>query len=90
MTENDFRKLYEAEWPPFDNDVDRAVGLLAEKLYGRSSPDLTGCTSYISRKLPCGYTHAAAIMERMEERGLITPADDKGARRLIQQKRETT
>lgn len=85
---DDFRKLYECEWPSFEDDVNKAVSILAERLYGRLSPDMTGCTSYVQRKLSCGYNHAAAIMQRMEERGLITPADDKGARRLIQQERK--
>lgn len=78
----DFRKQYEVEFPPLIDDVRRAHAILAEKLYGQPTPFLTGCTSYIQRKMQCGYNHAAAIMEFMEELGGITPADNKGARQL--------
>ena len=82
MKEGDFKRLYQGEFPPLVEDVYRAHGILAEKLHNGSGRPLTGCTSYIQRKMQCGYNHAAAIMQLMEEKGWITPADNKGARML--------
>lgn len=83
MIEPDFRKEYEGTFPPLIDDVYRAHNVLAEKMYHSRDGKITGCTSYISRKMECGYNHAAAIMELMEEKGGITAADDRGARRLL-------
>lgn len=63
--------------------VTEAKTALAE-LANRKGPDkLYGCTSYVSRKLNCGYNTAAAIMEDLQRDGFITDADDHGCRRLI-------
>lgn len=40
---------------------------------------LTGCTSYIQRKMGIGYNHAAALMEHLEAE-FITPPDKHGER----------
>jgi DNA segregation ATPase FtsK/SpoIIIE-like protein len=82
MNEFEYRKQFEAEFPPLIDDVYQAHGILAEKLYAQPTPFLTGCTSYIQRKMQCGYNHAAAIMALMEEKGGITATDSKGARQL--------
>ena len=82
MNKSDYRKQFEGEFPPLIDDVYRAHNFLAEKLYSHPDRPLTGCTSYVQRKMECGYNHAAAIMELMEERGWITAADGKGARQL--------
>jgi len=82
MNKFEYRKHFEGEFPPLIEDVYRAHTILAEKLYVYPDRPLTGCTSYIQRKLECGYNHAAAILELMEEKGGITPADSKGARQL--------
>ena len=79
---DEYRKQFEVEFPPLIDDVRQAHIFLAEKLYGQTTPFLTGCTSYVQRKMQCGYNHATAVLELMEELGGITPADSKGARQL--------
>lgn len=57
-----------------------ALATLAEK-HLREKPDgLTGCTSYVQRKLQCGYNRAATLLEILEKRGVITKPDNVGAR----------
>ena len=40
-------------------------------------------TSYIQRRLGIGYNRAATIVERMEEEGLISPANHAGKREIL-------
>lgn len=40
---------------------------------------LTGCTSYVQRKMGIGYNHAAAILEHLEAE-FVTPPDSNGER----------
>jgi hypothetical protein len=81
MERDDFRKYWEAEWPPFITEAREAYRILAERLYdGRQ---LTGCTSYIQRKMSCSYRHADEIIRWLEEKGALTAMDAKGARQLM-------
>lgn len=45
--------------------------------------DKKASTSYIQRRLGIGYNKAASLIERMEEEGIITPADKVGRREVI-------
>lgn len=45
--------------------------------------DKKASTSYIQRRLGVGYNKAASLIERMEEEGIITPADKVGRREVI-------
>jgi S-DNA-T family DNA segregation ATPase FtsK/SpoIIIE len=45
--------------------------------------DKKASTSYIQRRLGIGYNKAATLIERMEEEGIITPADHVGRREVI-------
>ncbi len=45
--------------------------------------DKKASTSYIQRRLGVGYNKAASLIERMEEEGVITPADKVGRREVI-------
>lgn len=45
----------------------------------------TPSQSYLQRALRIGYNQAAAIMERLESEGLVTPPDETGRRRLRHQ-----
>lgn len=45
--------------------------------------DKKASTSYIQRRLGIGYNKAASLIERMEEEGVITPADKVGRREVI-------
>ena len=45
--------------------------------------DKKASTSYIQRRLGIGYNKAASLIERMEDEGVITPADHVGRREVI-------
>lgn len=40
-------------------------------------------TSYIQRRLSIGYNRAASLVERMEQEGLVGPANHVGKRSII-------
>ena len=40
-------------------------------------------TSYIQRRLGIGYNRAASIIERMEEEGIVGPANHAGKREIL-------
>jgi len=45
--------------------------------------DKKASTSYIQRKLRIGYNRAAALIDRMEEEGIVGPADHVGRREVL-------
>lgn len=45
--------------------------------------DKKASTSYIQRRLRIGYNRAAALIDRMEEEGIVGPADHVGRREVI-------
>lgn len=45
--------------------------------------DKKASTSYLQRRLGVGYNKAASLIERMEDEGIITPADKVGRREVI-------
>ncbi len=53
---------------------DQAVALVAR--------DRKASTSYIQRRLSIGYNRAATLIERLEEEGMIGPADHAGRREI--------
>ncbi|HEX7946525.1 MAG TPA: DNA translocase FtsK, partial [Phenylobacterium sp.] len=58
------------------NDLyDRAVAVVTRD--GKAS------TSYIQRRLQIGYNRAASLMERMEEEGVVGPANHAGKREIL-------
>ena len=40
-------------------------------------------TSYIQRRLSIGYNKAASIVERMEQEGVVSPANHAGKREIL-------
>jgi S-DNA-T family DNA segregation ATPase FtsK/SpoIIIE len=40
-------------------------------------------TSYIQRRLQIGYNRAASLMERMEQEGIVGPANHAGKREIL-------
>lgn len=48
-----------------------------------------GSTSYIQRKLRVGYARAARLMDMLEERGVIGPADGAKPREILEKRAET-
>lgn len=82
MDDATFRQQHLQQLPDWKDEVERAFGFLVEKRYHSSDENMTGCTSYIQRKLQCGYNRAATLLDMMVEQGWITEPDSRGARRL--------
>ena len=59
---------------------DQAVAIVAR--------DRKASTSYIQRRLQIGYNRAASIVERMEDEGMIGPANHAGKREIFLPERE--
>ncbi len=60
------------------NDLyDKAVAIVLR--------DKKASTSYIQRRLSIGYNRAASLIERMEQEGLISPANHAGKREILVQ-----
>ncbi len=76
-----------------DEDADQAANPLAagddesNDLYDRAVAivlrDRKASTSYIQRRLQIGYNRAASIIERMEEEGVVGPANHAGKRDIL-------
>ena len=45
--------------------------------------DRKASTSYIQRRLQIGYNRAASLMERMEQEGVVGPANHAGKRDIL-------
>uniref|UniRef100_UPI0025E55F3E DNA translocase FtsK n=1 Tax=uncultured Nitratireductor sp. TaxID=520953 RepID=UPI0025E55F3E len=58
-----------------DDPYDQAVAVVLRD--GKAS------TSYIQRRLGIGYNRAASIIERMEEEGIVGPANHAGKREIL-------
>ncbi len=54
---------------------DQAVAIVAR--------DRKASTSYIQRRLSIGYNRAASLIERMEQEGMISPANHAGKREIL-------
>ncbi|MFO1035271.1 MAG: DNA translocase FtsK 4TM domain-containing protein [Geminicoccaceae bacterium] len=71
----------QADGPLFEN------GAGGDALYNQAvqvvARDGKASTSYLQRKLSIGYNSAAKLIERMEQDGLITPADHVGRRQVL-------
>ena len=84
VTSDDEEGGEEADAPIFDKgsfgepggDVyDQAVALVLR--------DKKASTSYIQRRLQIGYNRAASLMERMENEGIVGPANHAGKREIL-------
>ncbi|MGJ8528625.1 DNA translocase FtsK 4TM domain-containing protein [Maritalea sp.] len=58
-----------------DDLYDKAVNIVLD--------DRKASTSYIQRRLSIGYNRAATIIERMEQEGVISPANHAGKREIL-------
>ncbi len=58
-----------------DDPYDKAVAIVLQ--------DRKASTSYIQRRLSVGYNKAASLIERMEQEGLISPANHAGKREIL-------
>ena len=58
-----------------DDLYDRAVAVVTR--------DRKASTSYVQRRLQIGYNRAASLIERMEQEGIIGPANHAGKREIL-------
>ncbi|MND85571.1 DNA translocase FtsK [compost metagenome] len=74
-----------------DGDGDGAVGGddggTGDDLYDRAvavvTRDRKASTSYVQRRLQIGYNRAATLIERMEQEGVVSPANHAGKRDIL-------
>ncbi|MGA0544767.1 DNA translocase FtsK 4TM domain-containing protein [Brevundimonas sp. VNH65] len=60
---------------PGDDLYDRAVAVVTR--------DRKASTSYVQRRLQIGYNRAASLIERMEQEGVVSPANHAGKRDVL-------
>ena len=78
--EGDAGDLVGGEGESGDDLFDQAVAVVAR--------DRKASTSYIQRRLQIGYNRAASLIERMEDEGMIGPADHAGKREIFLPERD--
>jgi S-DNA-T family DNA segregation ATPase FtsK/SpoIIIE len=70
-----------------NNDMFGGEGGSGDDLYDRAvavvTRDRKASTSYIQRRLQIGYNRAASLMERMEQEGVVGPANHAGKRDIL-------
>jgi S-DNA-T family DNA segregation ATPase FtsK/SpoIIIE len=70
-----------------DGGGDYGSGGSGDDLYDRAvavvTRDRKASTSYIQRRLQIGYNRAASLMERMEDEGVVGPANHAGKRDIL-------
>jgi S-DNA-T family DNA segregation ATPase FtsK/SpoIIIE len=74
-----------------DGDADGAMddggGGSGDDLYDRAvavvTRDRKASTSYVQRRLQIGYNRAASLIERMEQEGVVSPANHAGKRDVL-------
>jgi len=75
-----------------DGDTDNAFGdeggsSSGDELYDRAvavvTRDRKASTSYVQRRLQIGYNRAATLIERMEQEGVVSPANHAGKRDVL-------
>jgi S-DNA-T family DNA segregation ATPase FtsK/SpoIIIE len=75
-----------------DGDGDGSMGgdgdgMSGDDLYDRAvavvTRDRKASTSYIQRRLQIGYNRAATLIERMEQEGVVSPANHAGKRDIL-------
>ncbi|RUT30133.1 DNA translocase FtsK [Arsenicitalea aurantiaca] len=71
---------------PFGEEAD-GFGGSGDELYDKAVnivlQDKKASTSYIQRRLAIGYNRAATLIERMEQEGVISPANHAGKREIL-------
>lgn len=76
--------------PDGDGDAspfDEGGGSSGDDLYDRAvavvTRDRKASTSYVQRRLQIGYNRAASLIERMEQEGVVSPANHAGKRDVL-------
>ena len=62
--------------------IDR-VTRMASGAFAITARDRKASTSYIQRRLQIGYNRAASLIERMEQEGVVSPANHAGKRDIL-------
>ncbi|RCL03140.1 MAG: S-DNA-T family [Candidatus Tokpelaia sp. JSC189] len=75
MEESDAGNFGDIDSGVSNNPYDQAIAIVLR--------DRKASTSYIQRRLGIGYNRAATIIERMEEEGIISPANHAGKREIL-------
>jgi DNA segregation ATPase FtsK/SpoIIIE, S-DNA-T family len=74
----------DADSPVFDKgEMGTGGGDLYEQAVAVVLRDRKASTSYIQRRLQIGYNRAASVMERMENEGIVGPANHAGKRDIL-------
>lgn len=68
--------------PAEPEQIRSALNALREKAFTEGQFELSGCTSYVQRRLQCGYNRATEILAALVEQQQISEPDDKGVRTL--------
>ncbi|MTH97162.1 DNA translocase FtsK [Roseibium sp. RKSG952] len=72
---------------PYDGGSSGGGGDEGNDLYDKAVAivlrDKKASTSYVQRRLSIGYNRAASLIERMEQEGLISPANHAGKREIL-------
>ncbi|WP_414473115.1 DNA translocase FtsK [Microvirga sp. M2] len=71
------------ELPAEDDDVGLGASDIYEQAVGIVLRHKKASTSYIQRRLQIGYNRAASLMERMEQEGIVGPANHAGKREIL-------
>ena len=70
-----------------DGGFDEGGGGSGDDLYDRAvaivTRDRKASTSYVQRRLQIGYNRAATLIERMEQEGVVSPANHAGKRDIL-------
>jgi S-DNA-T family DNA segregation ATPase FtsK/SpoIIIE len=66
-----------------EDDVGLAASDIYEQAVGIVLRHKKASTSYIQRRLQIGYNRAASLMERMEQEGIVGPANHAGKREIL-------
>jgi len=72
-----------AEIPGMGGDSDGDGGSLLERAVEIVVQDRKASTSYLQRRLGIGYNRAAGIMDELEAKGVVGPADRVGKREIL-------
>ena len=73
-----------ADTPVFDKtEMGSGGGELYDQAVAVVLRDKKASTSYIQRRLQVGYNRAASLMERMENEGIVGPANHAGKREIL-------
>lgn len=72
----------ERETRALEEQATAAKNALREKAFLQGDLSIGGCTSFVQRKLQCGYNRAATILDMLVQQKVISEPDATGRRHL--------